>query len=49
MDFDPSKKWNEGYKEGRDYTTLNEVFVDEILIPQIETSISTRRLLDIGC
>lgn len=43
--------WDNTFKEGKDFTTLNEVFLDEVLAPHITEILKseTKTALDVGC
>ena len=45
-----TESWDSTFKEGKDFTSFNEIFLDEILIPALNKSDTTKKqLLDVGC
>ena len=48
--MDTEKYWDNIFKEGKDFTTLNEILLDTLLLPKLEKrSGSHLKLLDVGC
>lgn len=49
--MNPKERWDEVFKQGKDFTTLNVVFLDEELFPRLSSSAvdTPRTFLDIGC
>lgn len=47
----PKERWDAVFKEGKDFTTFNEIFIDEVLLPRLSQMKQKTEptLLDIGC
>lgn len=49
--MNPKERWDEVFKQGKDFTTLNDIFIDEELLPRLtpKEGVTPRTLLDVGC
>lgn len=47
----PKERWDAVFKEGKDFTSFNEIFIDEVLVPKLSKieQNTEQKLLDIGC
>lgn len=49
--MDTKERWDKAFAEGKDFNSLNEIFVDTELMPRLEKFLpsDSRSVLDIGC